>query len=83
MEQIHQSLIRAGFGDSIFFTSDGPRMLPNDALPGILPVINFGPGRAERAYAERFLAFLYMASTMREFHFDQPWMTGEYWAGLV
>jgi beta-galactosidase len=81
LEQIHRSLVRAGFGDSIFFTSDSPRMLPNDALPGILPVINFGPGKAERAYAERFLAFLYLASTTREFHFDQPWMTGEYWAG--
>ncbi len=46
MEQIHQSLVRAGFGDSIFFTSDGPRLLYIDALPGILPVINFGPGKA-------------------------------------
>ncbi len=81
MEQIHQSLIRAGFGGSVFFTSDSPRLLSNDALPGILPVINFGPGKAERSYAERFLAFLYLASTMRQFQFNQPWMTGEYWAG--
>ncbi len=81
MEQIHRLLIRAGFAGSVFFTSDSPRLLSNDALPGILPVINFGPGKAERSYAERFVAFLYLAWTMREFQFNQPWMTGEYWAG--
>ena len=42
MEQIRQSLVRAGFGDSILFTSDGPKAWCNDALPGVLPVINFG-----------------------------------------
>jgi beta-galactosidase len=81
LEQIHQSLIRAGLGDSIFYTSDGPRDLTNDALPGILPVINFGTGKVQTSYIRRFLGFLYLASTMSEFHFDQPWMTGEYWAG--
>jgi beta-galactosidase len=81
MEQIRQSLVRAGFGDSILFTSDGPKYMVHDALPGVLPVINFGPGKAERSYATRFLAMLYLASTMRSFLFEQPWMTGEYWAG--
>jgi beta-galactosidase len=81
MEQIRQSLVRAGFGDSILFTSDGAKYMVHDALPGVLPVINFGPGKAERAYATRFLAMLYLASTMWSFHFEQPWMTGEYWAG--
>ena len=81
MEQIRQSLVRAGFGDSILFTSDGAKYMVHDALPGVLPVINFGPGQAERAYATRFLAMLYLASTMGPFHFEQPWMTGEYWAG--
>jgi len=68
-------------GDSIFYTSDGPRDLANDALPGILPVINFGIGKVQTSYIRRFLGFLYLASTMSQFHFDQPWMTGEYWAG--
>ena len=81
MEQIRQSLVRAGFGDSILFTSDGAKYMVHDALPGVLPVINFGPGKAERAYATRFLAMLYLALTMWSFHFEQPWMTGEYWAG--
>ena len=81
MEQIHQSLVRAGLGESIFFTSDGPKLLYMDALPGILPVINFGQGKALRSYAERFLSFVYLASTIAPFHFEQPSMTGEYWAG--
>ena len=81
MERIHQSLVRAGFGDSILFTSDGARLLPNDALPGVLPTINFGAGNAHWSYTGRFLAFLYLTSTMGQFHFNQPWMTGEYWAG--
>ncbi len=81
LEQIHQSLIRAGLGDSLFYTSDGPRDLINDALPGILPAINFGIGKVQTSYIRRFLGFLYLASTMSQFHFDQPWMAGEYWAG--
>ncbi len=81
MEHIRQSLVRAGWGDSILYTSDGPRLLVNDSLPGVLPVINFGSGRAARSYLVRFLAFMYMASTIGQFRFNQPWMTGEYWAG--
>ena len=81
MEQIRQSVVRAGFGDSILFTSDGPKDMVHDALPGILPVINFGPDKAETSYARRFLAMIYLASTMRSFRFEQPSMTGEYWAG--
>jgi beta-galactosidase len=81
MEQIRQSVVRAGFGDSILFTSDGAKYMVHDALPGVLPVINFGPHLAETSYARRFLAMIYLASTMRSFRFEQPWMTGEYWAG--
>jgi beta-galactosidase len=81
MEQIRQSVVRAGFGDSILFTSDGAKYMMYDALPGVLPVINFPPGKAETSYARRFLAMIYLAATMRSFRFEQPWMTGEYWAG--
>jgi beta-galactosidase len=81
MEQIRQSLVRAGLGDSLFFTSDGPKNLYKDAMPGILPVINFGQGKVLRSYVERLLSFAYLASTMEPFRFDQPSMTGEYWAG--
>jgi beta-galactosidase len=81
MEQIRQSVVRAGFGDSILFTGDGAKYMVHDALPGVLPVINFGPEKVETSYARRFLAMIYLASTMRSFRFEQPWMTGEYWAG--
>jgi beta-galactosidase len=70
MEDIRQSLIRAGFGDSILFTSDGADQLHNDALPGILAVINYGPGGAKKDFAK--------LATLRP---NQPMMTGEYWDG--
>jgi beta-galactosidase len=41
MEAIRQSMVHAGFGDSILFTSDGAKFMTHDALPGVLPVINF------------------------------------------
>ena len=70
MQDIRQSLIRAGFGDSILFTSDGVDELPNDALPGVLAVINYGPGEARKDFAK--------LATLRP---HQPMMTGEYWDG--
>jgi beta-galactosidase len=81
MEAIRQSMVHAGFGDSILFTSDRAKFMTHDAFPGVLPVINFGPHLTETSYAKRFLAMLYLAATMPSFRFEQPWMTGEYWAG--
>ena len=70
MEQIHQALIRAGFGTDLMFTSDGADQLPNDALPGVLAVVNFNTGEAKSAFAK-----------LKAFRPDQPGMAGEYWAG--
>jgi beta-galactosidase len=70
MEDIHQALIRAGLGNSLFFTSDGADQLPNDALPGVLAVINYGPGEAQREFAK--------LASLRP---HQPMMNGEYWDG--
>ncbi len=70
MEDIHQALTRAGLGDSLFYTSDGADQMPNDALPGVLAVINFGPGEAKGDFAK--------LAAMRP---HQPMMTGEYWDG--
>jgi beta-galactosidase len=70
MEHIHQSLIRAGLGESLLYTSDGADELPKDALPGILAVINYGPGEAKSEFAK--------LATLRP---NQPRMTGEYWDG--
>jgi beta-galactosidase len=70
MQDIRQALVRAGFGESLLYTSDGVDELPNDALPGITAVINFGPGEARRDFQK--LAVLRPG---------QPRMTGEYWDG--
>jgi beta-galactosidase len=70
MEDIRQSLIRAGFGESLLYTSDGVQQLPNDALPNVLAVINFGPGDARKDFEQ--------LSKLRP---NQPMMTGEYWDG--
>lgn len=70
MEQIHQALIRAGFGADLMFTSDGADLLNNDALSGVLAVVNFGTGEAKGAFAK-----------LKAFRPDQPKMAGEYWAG--
>jgi beta-galactosidase len=81
MKEIRKMIVNAGFGDSILFTSDTTQKMANDSLPDLLPTINFGQGKAERSYAKRFLAMLYLASTNWDFRFNQPQMTGEYWAG--
>lgn len=70
MEDIHHALIRAGFGQDLMFTSDGADMLANDALPGVLAVINFAPGEAKSAFEK-----------LEKFRPGQPRMAGEYWAG--
>ncbi len=70
MEDIRQSVIRAGFGDSILFTSDGADQLHNDILPGVLAVINYGPGDAKKDFPK--------LAALRP---NQPMMTGEYWDG--
>lgn len=70
MEDIHRALIHAGFGQGLMFTSDGADMLANDALPGVLAVINFAPGEAKSAFGK-----------LDKFRPGQPRMAGEYWAG--
>lgn len=70
MQAIRQALVRAGFGHSLLYTSDGVDELPNDALPGVLSVINFGPREAQKDFAK--------LATLRP---GQPRMTGEYWDG--
>jgi len=70
MEQIHQDLVDAGFGDSLLYTADGPEEVPKGSLPELPAVINFGPGEARRGY-----------ETLRGLRPQGPFMTGEYWAG--
>ena len=69
-EAIHQILIRAGLGDSLFYTADGVDMMPNSILPGILAVANFAPGEAKSEFAK-----------LAKLRPGQPLMSGEYWDG--
>ncbi|WP_174566732.1 beta-galactosidase family protein [Rhodanobacter sp. C03] len=70
MEDIHHALIRVGLGGDLMFTSDGADELSNDALPGVLAVINFGTGEAKNEFPK-----------LEKFRPGQPMMAGEYWAG--
>ena len=70
IEAIRKEVVHAGLGDSLLYTSDGADQLPNDALPDLLAVINFGPGDAKRDFAK-----------LAELRPHQPMTTGEYWDG--
>jgi beta-galactosidase len=70
MEQIHHVLLDAGFNKAQLYTADGPEQLSNGALPELPAVINFGPGAAQKGFAE-----------LHQLRPDGPFMTGEYWAG--
>lgn len=70
MGHIRDTLTRAGFGDSILYTADGPGRLANGTLPDVLAVANFGPGEAKGGFA-----------ALSKFEPGKPMMTGEYWDG--
>ncbi len=70
MRQIHQALVDAGFDQSLFYTADGPRYIPNGSLPDMLAVANFGTGRAKESMEQ-----------LQQLRPTGPYMAGEYWAG--
>jgi beta-galactosidase len=70
LHDIQHGLTRAGLGTNLMFTSDGPQFMANDALDGVLAVVNFGPGHAQKAFA-----------ALAKLRPGQPMMAGEYWAG--
>jgi len=70
MDHIRQTLVRAGFGESVLYTADGPDRLAQGTLPGVLAVANFGPGESKDAFA-----------ALHKFEPSSPLMTGEYWDG--
>jgi beta-galactosidase len=70
MRAIKDAVIHAGFGAVLLFTADGPGQLPAGALSELPPVVNFGPGYADSAFAY-----------LRRFRPTGPRMAGEWWAG--
>lgn len=63
-------IVRAGLGEVLLFTADGPGQLAGGTLPDVHAVVNFGPGYADSAFAR-----------LRRFRPTGPLMAGEYWAG--
>ncbi|HZY62640.1 MAG TPA: beta-galactosidase [Edaphobacter sp.] len=73
MEQIHQTLVDAGFTKSQLYTADGPEQVPNGSLPELPVGINFGggsPNAAEHAF-----------TTLKKYRPNGPYLNSEYWAG--
>jgi beta-galactosidase len=70
MEQIHHTLVDAGFTKAMLYTADGPEQVPNGSLPELPAVINFGPGEAKHGF-----------EILHKLRPQGPFMTGEYWAG--
>jgi beta-galactosidase len=70
MRAVKDAVIHSGFGEVLLFTADGPGQLPAGALSELPPVVNFGPGYADSAFAY-----------LRRFRPSGPRMAGEWWAG--
>jgi beta-galactosidase len=70
LAHIRDTLVRAGFGESVLYTADGPAELAQGTLPDTLAVANFGPGEAQPAFA-----------ALGRFEPGKPLMSGEYWDG--
>ncbi|HET9399589.1 MAG TPA: beta-galactosidase, partial [Candidatus Acidoferrales bacterium] len=70
MSAIRDSIRRAGLGEVLLYTADGPSQLPDGTLPDLPAAVNFGPGEAPNAFA-----------ALHAFRPEQPIMAGEYWDG--
>jgi beta-galactosidase len=69
LEAVKSALIDSGM-TGVFYTADGPLLIPKGGLPELPAVINFGTGEAKESFAE-----------LEKLRPDGPRMSGEYWAG--
>jgi beta-galactosidase len=70
MAAIRDMIKKAGLGEVMLYTADGPEQLTAGTLPDLPAVVNFGPGDAPDAFA-----------ALHKFRPNQFLMSGEYWAG--
>jgi beta-galactosidase len=70
LAKIRDAIVTAGLGEVPLFTADGPVQLPLGTLPDVAAAINFGPGSAQRSFAE-----------LERFRPDGLRMNQEYWDG--
>ena len=70
LEHMRRILLRAGFTNALMFTADGPGRFAEGNLPGVLAVVNFGPGDAKHSF-----------QSLAAYEPGMPMMSGEYWDG--
>lgn len=70
MEQIHHTLVDAGFTKAQLYTADGPEQVPDGSLPEVPAAINYGPGEAQKGF-----------TLLKKMRPDGPFMNSEYWDG--
>jgi len=67
---VRDTLLQAGFTDSLLYTADGGDELPAGTLPDVHAAINFGPGDAKSEFAK-----------LAKFRPGRPMFNSEYWDG--
>jgi beta-galactosidase len=67
---VRDTLLAAGFTDSLLYTADGGDELPAGTLPGVHAAVNFGPGDAKEEFAK-----------LAKFRPGRPMFNSEYWDG--
>jgi beta-galactosidase len=67
---VRDTLLRAGFTDSLLYTADGADELAAGTLPDVHAAVNFGPGDAKSEFAK-----------LAKFRPGRPMFNSEYWDG--
>lgn len=67
---VRDTLVQAGFSDSLLYTADGGDELAAGTLPDVHAAVNFGPGDAKAEFAK-----------LAKFRPGRPMFNSEYWDG--
>ncbi|MDW5266891.1 MULTISPECIES: beta-galactosidase [Acidobacteriaceae] len=70
MEHLHQIFLHAGFTDSLLYTADNWRNIPNGSIPGLYAATNFGIGNHQGGM-----------DALAKLRPDAPLFVSEYWPG--
>jgi len=70
MEHLHQIFLHAGFTDSLLYTADNWRNIPNGSIPGLFAATNFGIGNHKGGM-----------DALEKVRPNAPLFVSEYWPG--
>jgi beta-galactosidase len=70
LNEVHQMVLDAGFGESLLYTADGGDVLAKGSIPGLLAAVDYGTGDADRSLA-----------LLKKFEPGAPVFAAEYWDG--